>query len=78
MGDPVVSQAVANTTIGFWVIGGRWVDDQRRLPWPRVIGPYTDYQAARQSAESLNAAAAADVRYRVAADLPEPSTGQAP
>lgn len=54
----------------FWVIGGRWVDGERHLPWPRVVGPFGDYQAAQRSAKGLNVSAGPNVRYRVAADVP--------
>lgn len=55
----------------YWVLGGRWADDARHLPWPRVYGPYHDYQAARASAEQLNGTNAASTRYLVVADVPE-------
>lgn len=55
----------------FWVLGGRWTDGARHLVWPRVCGPYGDYQAARASAEALNAIEEPDCRYLVVADVPE-------
>lgn len=55
----------------FWVLGGRWVDDAAHLPWPRVFGPYGDYQTARASAEELNDPSDPRVRYLVVADVPE-------
>ena len=55
----------------YWVLGGRWADDTQRLPWPRVYGPFRDYQAARASAEQLNGTSGAPVRYLVVADVAE-------
>lgn len=61
----------SRSTPMFWVLGGRWADDARHLPWPRVYGPFPDYQAARASAEDLNAAEDPRVRYLVVADAAE-------
>jgi hypothetical protein len=55
----------------YWVLGGRWADDAKHLPWPRIYGPYRDYQAARASAEELSEADDPRVRYLVVADVPE-------
>ncbi|QUD90610.1 hypothetical protein [Phenylobacterium montanum] len=55
----------------YWVLGGRWVDNARHLPRPRVFGPYRDYEAARASAEELNQADDSRARYHVVADVPE-------
>jgi hypothetical protein len=55
----------------YWVLGGRWVEDARHLPWPRVYGPYRDYQAARATAEELNDGRDPRVRYLIVADVPE-------
>lgn len=57
----------------FWVLGGRWVDDATHLPWPRVYGPFRDYEAARASADDLNVQGGASIRFLVVADVPETS-----
>jgi hypothetical protein len=67
-----MGQAVNGHAERYWVIGGRWVDEARHLPWPRVLGPYGDYRAARASAEDLNASGEPHVRYLVVADAPAP------
>lgn len=53
----------------YWVIGGRWVNDAKHLVWPRVLGPYDEYQSAHASAETLNLAHEPSVRYVVVADV---------
>ncbi len=55
----------------YWVLGGRWVEAEDYLPWPRVYGPYRDYLTARASAEDLNDAEDPRVRYLVVVDVPE-------
>ncbi|ENZ80978.1 MULTISPECIES: hypothetical protein [Caulobacter] len=67
-----MDRMTSNFAERYWVIGGRWVDDARHLPWPRVLGPYGDYQAAQASAEDLNASGEPQVRYLVVADAPAP------
>lgn len=59
----------AKQTDRYWVIGGQWVDDAKHLVWPRVLGPYNEYQAARASAETLNLTHEPSVRYLVVADV---------
>ena len=53
----------------YWVLGGRWVENARHLPWPRVFGPYGDYQVARAIAQGLNSEQAKAERYLVVADV---------
>ena len=55
----------------YWVLGGRWVDDATHLPWPRVYGPFQDYQAARTNADDLNGRGDEGLRFLVVADVPE-------
>lgn len=56
----------------YWVLGGRWQDDGRALPWPRVFGPFANLEAARASAETLNSVAAdGQLRFMVVADIAE-------
>jgi len=61
----------------YWVLGGRWADEGR-LPWPRAIGPFPDLEAARETADTLNALGEADARYVIVADVPEGATACAP
>lgn len=58
----------------YWVLGGRWVDNAKHIAWPRVFGPYTEYQAACASAETLSAGHEPNVRYLVVADVTSPET----
>ena len=60
----------------YWVLGGKWVDGQRHLPWPRVYGPFDDYEAARSNAQELNRPGDPAVRYMVVADLEIPGERQ--
>jgi hypothetical protein len=60
----------------FWIIGGRWVEGGRQLPWPRVLGPFPDLGAARSHARRLEAADAPDARYLVVAAVRDVDVGQ--
>lgn len=61
----------------YWVLGGRWTDEGRHLPWPRVLGPFASAESARESARQLNALGEPQARYVVVTDLPEGESVQA-
>ncbi|HWA59835.1 MAG TPA: hypothetical protein VG939_00595 [Caulobacteraceae bacterium] len=56
-------------TARYWVLGGRWADGARHLPWPRVYGPFDDLSAAQACADAMNAPGGRRVRYHVVADV---------
>lgn len=53
----------------YWVLGGRWVEAGRQLPWPKVFGPFRDADAARAGARDLNALGGPDDLWLVVADV---------
>jgi hypothetical protein len=53
----------------FWIVGGRYVDDGRHLPWPRVYGPFPDRAAAQAALAGLDAEADPAVRYDLLCDV---------
>lgn len=63
----MITQARNRPNSGYWVVGGRWVEDGR-LPWPRAFGPFADPAAARECAERLSDPARPSVRYLVVAE----------
>jgi hypothetical protein len=71
MGQSVPIGEPLATEPRFWVVGGRYVENGRHLPWPQVYGPCDQRAEAEALLRRLREGAEASVRYDLLCELPD-------